>query len=260
MTLKKHAIELLMILAGFAGCGVAAAQSSALDFVSSPQELVTKYPSGSIQSPEIADKALREVDQIRAGVESKFAEEQHVCYSKFLATSCLDAAKEKRRVELQQIRKVEVEANAFNRSARVVQRDRDLAEKNARQATNPPKPLADLPVKQTGDAAGDHDDAENQRIIAEHERKMQEKQKEIAAGAQQRADNVEAHKKRVADAQARQRDVAAKKAEKQRQADEKAQKAKDVADAKAAKAAKASGATSITPPAAGGASASATKP
>jgi|GEM_PF-1593551 hypothetical protein len=219
-----------------------------------PDGLVAKYPSGTIQTQETADQALREVDQQRAAVEQKFATVQHDCYSKFFATKCLDAAKEERRVSLAQIRKVEVEANSYTRANRVVERDRNLAEKRARDAANPPKPLSDTTAKQPSAQAAPHDPNEGPRRIADHDAKVKAQQQDEAGKADERAAKAEAYKKKVADAEQRQRDVAQKKAEKQAEAEKKAAKA-----AKAEQDAAAKGQTSVPASAASG-SASASKP
>ena len=214
------------IIALLAWCGCAWADSDL-----TPDLLAAKYPSGSIQTQDMADQALREVDQQRGAVEQKFATEQHDCYAKFFATKCLDAAKEERRVALAQIRKVEVDANAYIRAARVVERDRNLAEKRARDAANPPKPLTEAAPKQNGDAAP-HDAGETERRVAEHDAKLKAQQQQEAANSGERAAKAEAYKQKVADAEQRQHEVAQKKAEKQKEAEQKAAKAQKDAAAK----------------------------
>ena len=154
-------------------------------------------------------------------LDQKYAAEQHECYQKFFATSCEDAAKERRRVALEKIRKIEIEANAFLRSDRVLQRDKKLAEKRASDAANPPKPLADLPVKQATQSSADKE-KENRERIANHEAKQKRQQQDQVSDAAKRAENVAAYQKKVQDAEARQKDVAEKKAEKAKQAAAKA--------------------------------------
>ena len=216
MNLKKCTISLLAALA----CHVAWAAGDL-----TPETLAAKYPPGSIQSEETAEQALREVDQQRAGVEQKFATGQHDCYSRFFATNCLDAAKEERRVALAQIRKVEVDANAYIRSARVVERDRKLAAKREHDAANPPTPIGETAPKQNSSSPADHDPNEGARRSAEHDAKAKAQQQQDAAKAPERAAKAEAYNKKVADAEQRQRDVAQKKAEKQKDAENKAAKA-----------------------------------
>jgi colicin import membrane protein len=207
------------------GCVIASmsawGQEAASSTVSAPDELTARYPSGSIQSSETASRALIDVDQQRAVLDQKYGEEQHVCYEKFFASNCLDAAKERRRVALAKIRTVEIEANAFIRSDRVVQRDKKLAEKRASDASNPPKPLADAPAKPAEQSDADKA-KENQQRITAHEEKQKQKQQDAQSDAAKHADSAAAFDKKVKDAEARQRDVAAKKAEKARQAQAKA--------------------------------------
>jgi hypothetical protein len=238
MNFTKSTIGLLALLALLS-------QAARADGELTPEGLAAKYPSGSIQTQESAEQALREVDQQRAGVEQKFATQQHDCYAKFFATKCLDAAKEERRVSLAQIRKVEVDANSYIRAERVVQRDRNLAEKRARGAANPPKPLSEAASKQPGTQGAPHDPKEGERRIAEHEAKVKTQQQDEAGKAAERAAKVEAYNKKVADAEQRQREVAQKKAEKQAEAEKKAAKAQQDAAAKG----QATGAASASSPA-----------
>lgn len=189
--------------------------------VQTPDGLTARYPSGSIQSSETANRALVEIEQQRNMLDGKYAAEQQECYQKFFATSCEDAAKERRRVALEKIRKIEIEANAFLRSDRVLQRDKKLAEKRASDAANPPKPLADLPVKQSTQST-ENKEKENLERTANREAKLKQKKQDDVNDAAKRAENVTAYRKKVQDAEARQRDVAAKKAEKAKQAAAKA--------------------------------------
>lgn len=208
-----------LLLAG----GVAAGQDVAPVAASAatPEGLIARYPSGSIQSSETANRALSEIEQQRALLNQTYAAEQQECFAKFFATSCADAAKERRRVALAKIRKIEVEADAFLRADRVVQRDRKLAEKRASDAANPPKPLAELPVKPATQSSADKE-KENRERIADREAKLKQKQQDEINDAPKHAEAAAAYKKKVQDAEARQRDVAAKKAEKARQAAAKA--------------------------------------
>jgi colicin import membrane protein len=207
------------------GAAPATSASASADAVTLAS-LVAHYPSGSIQSTETANQALAEVANLRAALDRKLTNEQRDCYTHFFATSCVDAAKENHRLALVQIRKIEVEADTFNRSARVVERDKHLAEKRAADASNHPK----LPTDQArSTSSGDSTPSDAPPTahpqgdrIAEHEAKMKQLQGEASQDAQKRADNVAAYEKKVQDAEARQRDVAEKKAEKAKQAAAKA--------------------------------------
>jgi colicin import membrane protein len=216
-----------------------AAQEDVVRDQSSPgpntSAIVERYPSGSIQSVKTADQALADVQQQRSSVEAGFADEERACYKKFFVTSCVDAAKEVRRRALVELQQVEIEANAFKRRARVEERDKALADK-APQAAPIVRPVkapknndvakeknktspaqrspsdSDKPdgPKRTGQSTSGSD------RVAQHNAKLEKLKAEEAAGAQKRAENVAAFEKKARDAEERQREVAAKKAEKER--------------------------------------------
>jgi hypothetical protein len=198
------------------------------------------FPPGSIKSVESAELALGEVSAERERIEQRFGVAEQVCYAKFFATSCLDRAKEERRAALALIRPVEVEANAFNRRAKVEERDKALAEKRAEeevQAAQRAKQQQEqeAAAAKKAAAAGQAPPARTATGVdreAEHAARVKRIEQEEAANAPKRAANVAAYEKKVKDAQARQQEVAAKKAEK-----EKERVAKEAADAAAKNAA-----------------------
>jgi colicin import membrane protein len=193
--------------------------------------IAERYPSGSIQSVDTANRALADVQQQRSHVAAGFAAEERACYPKFFVTRCIDAAKEARRRALAEIQQVEVEANAFKRRARVEERDKALADKapqaapivkpakepkknDAVEKKNQANPVqhsdkSDQP-KRTGQASAASDRA------AQHNAKLERLKAEEAAEAQKRAENVAAFEKKARKAEERQREVAARKAEKER--------------------------------------------
>lgn len=187
-----------------------------------PDVLTSRYPPGSIQSSETADRALADVEQQRALLDQQYSAQKRECYAKFFATSCLDAAKAQHRVETAKLRQVEIEANAYIRSARVAERDRHLAERAADNAKNPPKPMAEPQPKA---AAAQNEEqkelAAKQRADA-HAAKLRKAAPDAAEEAKKRADSVAAYEKKIKDAEDRQRDVAKKKAEKEEKAAAKA--------------------------------------
>ena len=95
-------------------------------------ELVARYPAKSIASVPQADKALEEVKPVRELIERLYADEQAACYERFLVSSCLVDAKDKRRKSMQAVRRVEVEAKAFLRKDKADERDRAVAERQAK--------------------------------------------------------------------------------------------------------------------------------
>lgn len=208
---------------------------------SSTSVIVERYPSGSIQSTKTADQALADVRQQRSDVETRFADEERKCYEKFFATTCVDKIKEVRRRALIELQQVEIEANAFNRRARVAERDKALADKrpqvapivkpanapenneeslqksgasSAQHGTQPSRKPVDAPTRTGQEAAGPD-------RVEKHNARLERLKAEEAAGAQKRADNVAAFEKKARDAEERQREVAARKAQKERERAEK---------------------------------------
>ena len=182
-----------------------------------------------LQSVEQADRELARVARERAAIEAVFGAAEQVCYTKFWTTNCLDAAKEKRRSGLASLRVVEVEAERYKRKAAVDQRDRELAkaeqefqEQQARIAAAPPKP-----PREAADTAPPKP-APVERA-AQHGAKARPTAAQDQADAAQRAANVAAFEKKRQDAEQRQREVTAKKAEHDAKAAQDAKDAKDPA-------------------------------
>lgn len=200
---------------------------------SSETSLHKLYPAGSIQSNESADQALAAAAQERAKIEARFGVDERACLPKFFATSCLEDAKERRRADLAKVRTVEVEAKSFKRHARVAERDQALQERREEDEAEAPQrmqeqidkaaraarkadtgPAATPPV--TPPAQDAAPGAGNTRE-AQHEAKQQQRQTMEIANAKKRAENVSAYRKKVEEAATRQREIAAKQAEKERE-------------------------------------------
>jgi hypothetical protein len=206
----------------------ASAQNPAVDVdvsAASPSlRVVQRYPAGSIQSVDAADHALAAVLKERSAIEAQFVARERACYPKFFTTSCLNAAQEQRRSALAEIRVVEVEANAFKRRAKVAQRDKDLedkrveveAEATKRAQQRQDKEIAAAEKMEDGTQKAKKPPAPHPDRMAQHQEKLKRMQAEEAANAQKRANNVAAYEKKVRNAEARQREVAAKKEEKER--------------------------------------------
>ncbi len=196
----------------------------------SVQELVSQYPAGSIQSQEAASSALQMVTAARANIEARYKMDQRVCYPKFFTTSCLNKATEHRRVDLLSLKPVEIEANAYIRQARVVERDRRLAEKAAESAGTPILNEASSESKAAIDAQ--NLDSEKNNVSKEVERKARadarakknaeyaERQQNLKANEaveeQKRAENIKKYEEKVKASEARQKEIQQKKAEKER--------------------------------------------
>lgn len=195
-----------------------------------PSVLLARYPTGSISSAEMAERAVAEVGKARARIEAQFEADQRACYEKFFANECIDNAKERRRHALAQVRPIEVEANAFQRRERVAERDKALADRNAKREQEEAQRLKQqqenesIAAKKTEDMARKTAQAEANarnagpsRRQAEHDAKLRELEAQDRADAQKRADNVAAYERKVKEAEAHRRDVEAKKKEKEQE-------------------------------------------
>lgn len=203
--------------------------------------IVAHYPAGSIQSTEQAEVALAETKEARAKLETRFETEQQLCYPKFFTTACLNKATERKRLDLQAVKKIEIEANAYIRHARVEKRDRKLQEKARERAeknkvdpilttpkpdetaatATPPADAADPERKEKADAYA--------KKVADHEKRLQQLEQERQAGAAERAANIDKYEAKQKEAAERQRKVAERKAEKDKE--EAAKQAKAAAEA-----------------------------
>ncbi len=189
-----------------------------------------RYPVGSIQTHEVAERALVDLAQVRKAIEARFAADQHDCYPKFFTTSCLNKVKESRRVDLLAVKPIEVEANAYIRQARVTERDRRQAEKAAKNEGKAILQQQALEEERTDDAGmssrGQHntsgDVQRKTRVDARAERieKQAEKERNLkaneAAEEKKRAENIKRYEEKVKASAARQKEILEKKAEKER--------------------------------------------
>lgn len=204
-------------------------------------DIVAHYPANSIQSVDMANVALTDVQQARAKLEARFEAEQQLCYPKFFTTACLNKSIERKRLDLQAVKNIEIEANAYIRHARVEKRDRKLEEKARERAeknkvdpilTAPQPEEAATPAVQPADVA---DPERKQKTdayakkVADHEKRQQQLEQERQAGAAERAANVEKYEAKQKEAAERQRKVAERKAEKEKA--EAAKQAKAAAEA-----------------------------
>ena len=127
MKLSHWASKMSVVFFFFSHFAAVAAQSEELE-----QSLLTHYPAGSISTIPTAKAALAEVVAVRGEVERRFAESRATCLEKFFTSQCVAEAKELRRAALYNIRKVEVEANAFLRKERAAERERTISERQSR--------------------------------------------------------------------------------------------------------------------------------
>lgn len=213
--------------------GPAPMTKARLDELEARAPLSQRYPTGSIKSDEAAQKALDEAKEDRHAAEVRYVIDQRACYKKFLVASCLDEAKERKRVAEKGIKQVENEANVYQRQTTVDERDRSLAEQKVKDDQDAARRLEEQKQKEA-DAARKvkESNAKNRQVqqridqnkdvppdlrIREHEAKVRQQQAEEAAKAPERAANAAAREQRIKDAEAHRLDVERKKAENERE-------------------------------------------
>lgn len=203
------------VLLALCACGAAAQAADS--------ELSARYPAGSIATIEAASEAHEQALSEHARIEQEYARDEQACRKVFFVTACRDKAKERRRAALESVRRVQAEADTLIRRIRVEERDRALADKQAERAVEA------LRIEQDAQKKA-HEVAQKQARIAEREHAREQKEQlpaqpavrtphsrpEGAAEAGRRAANVAAYEKKILQAQERQRDLAARKAEKER--------------------------------------------
>jgi colicin import membrane protein len=212
------------------------AQESAVSAKADGSETLTsvmeRYPSGAIDSVEVADRALEDIKRQRSVVETQFAQNEASCYEKFFVTACMDGAKERRRKAMKQLESIEVEANSYNRRARAEKREQALRDRQAKQAEQPDTQATANANAPAG--SGDIADVErrarkasseprttpaktyNTERAAQHAQELaQEKEKE-RADTQKRMENIRAYEKKQQRSLERQREIAEEKKGKER--------------------------------------------
>jgi hypothetical protein len=172
---------------------------------------VPPFPAHSVAE---ANQRLAEVAKERAAIEARFAQREQVCYHKFFVNNCLDDAKERRRTALAAQRAIEIDASRFLRQAKVDERDRAMAEADARYKAEEAK-LASQPAQpHEASEAPPPRPAPVAERIAKHDAKLRADEARDKAEAAKRAANVAAYKRRKAESEERQREVAKRMAEK----------------------------------------------
>lgn len=185
--------------------------------------LSARYPPGSIATGEMAEVALEQVARENTRIEREYAQAEQACKERFFVSACWDKAKERRRAALESIRSVQIEAETVIRRMRVADRDRALSDKRQEKAAeaikleqDALKKAQEIAQKQTRNAEKDLHVPDDRPRIVDHQARQTRTQREVAADAQKRAANVAAYDKKIREAQAHQRDIAAKKIEKDR--------------------------------------------
>jgi len=196
------------------------------------EPLKARYPTDSIQSQEAASAALADVQEARDKIEARYTADQHACYPKFFTTSCLDKVTERRRLDLAEIRPIEVEANAYLRKAKVVERDRKLAEKaaqneadaaeRAKQGEQKAIVTRDKQISNERGVAGKEAQRQKRaedvaRKQADHAAREQQRQAREAEEGDKRAINEKKYDEKQRQSEIRQKQVAEKKVQRERE-------------------------------------------
>lgn len=228
-----------MTVRGIKAClGMFAAAWAAVAFAQpslaqAPEKVSDRYPSGSVRSVEEADAALSAAAAERSAIDARYQAEEQACHPEFFTTSCIQKAKERRRIALSALRPVELEASAFKRKVRVTERDQALAERLEKDEKQRQERTSRIPAAEPAAAAAEADpgaqkvqstlptDAEKQPVSKAPRPKTDDR-----VSAEKRAANVAAYEKKKREALERQQKVAQRKAEKEqkrksRQADNK---------------------------------------
>lgn len=192
--------------------------------------VVERYPTGSIRTNESADAALADIAKERSSVETRYTQEVQSCHSRFFATSCIEDAQERRRQALRPLRSIEVEANEFKRRERVIQRDKALADKRAKDlekrrergaSRNVPvkagieQPRGEAASEKTGGAARKNNEGKSSDRQARHEARLKSIREKEAAEAGVRSQNVAAYERKMREARERQLELERRRAEKE---------------------------------------------
>jgi colicin import membrane protein len=136
-------LALAGMLSVMVGCAQTGTPYSTPDSGTAAESIAARYHEGSIRSVEAADQALAEVRAAREKLAPQFAAEERACYERFFTNLCLNDVEERERSAMQQLRRVEVEANAFKRRDKVERRDDRKAQREKRR----------LPFSGNGDPA-----------------------------------------------------------------------------------------------------------
>lgn len=85
--------------------------------------ILEHFPAGSIDSLKKADQVLEIVRIEKQNINARLYNEKLLCNEKFLVYMCYDEAEERRRIDLQALYMLELEAKRFKRSDEIRQRD-----------------------------------------------------------------------------------------------------------------------------------------
>ncbi|MEO8169358.1 MAG: hypothetical protein ABI575_00645 [Oxalobacteraceae bacterium] len=193
------------------------------------RSVAIEYPAGSITTIDAAQAARQQAASEKARVEQQYAQDEQACGAAFFVNACRDKVKESRRAALEAVRQVEIEADTLIRRIHAAGKDQALGDRRLEKAVEAVRIEQDArqraqetAQKQARNAQQSQQRMANEQLhlqdaaqrTADHQARQQHPAINATAEVQKRAANVAAYEEKIRKAQAHQRDLAAKKAEK----------------------------------------------
>lgn len=125
-----------LMFIGLAACAPTGALTD-VESGTAAEGITARYAEGKFESMEMADRALAEVRTEREKIRQQFALQERACYDRFFTNRCLYEVKDRERSALEQLRHVEVDANAYKRREKVERRDERLQQQEKRRLPMP---------------------------------------------------------------------------------------------------------------------------
>lgn len=170
--------------------------------VPSTTAFAERYDPATITTTARAEEVIKAYEEEKRGWENWYKEESAGCYRKFFVTYCLDSAKEKRTVKINEARRVWLVARDFLRKEKNAEavadrkkREAEQAAKNAKLDAQPPRQAKELPKAREVKPRKPSEGKEADRVLTLE----QEKANEEAYAKKQ-----EQHENRVAEQTAKQ--------------------------------------------------------
>lgn len=217
-----HRFVLCALLALFACSAVAEDTGAALS---------ARFPAGSIATVEAAESARQQAASENARIEQQYAQDALACDTAFFVNACRDKVKERRRAATEPVHRLQIEADTVMRRIQAAGRDQALADRRREQAEESIRieQHAQQRAQETAQKQVRIAEKDSERVVSEpiraqdagqrtavHQARQQRRKAGDAADAQKRAANVAAYERKIRAADAHQRDIAARKAEKDR--------------------------------------------
>lgn len=115
-------LVLVGVVAALSACAQTATRFSDVDSGTTAESISARYPEGSIDSVAMAERALADVRAEQPTIRRQLNADERACYERFFTNLCLNRVEDRERSALEQLRRVEIEANAFKRRERAERR------------------------------------------------------------------------------------------------------------------------------------------